>query len=507
MTESTAISAKISDELIVARKCVMNMERRGSRGVTQFNSNPDVCTDGQFKGYSRINWINSAACKDENIVFNNLMHHFNEFNLKQAFRKLDRQKASGIDQVTKDMYARDLDQNIEDLYNTIRGGGWRPKPSRQVLIPKPQGGTRPLAIGCLEDKIVQNLAAKILEAIYEPVFNSFNYGFRYKKSAHMAVARLYREIDNRSDNCTVVEMDIEKFFNNIDHEKMMEILEGKIRDQFFLRLVKRMLRNSILGIDGNLARNDNGTPQGSPISPILANIYLHYVLDEWFSENWCDKGAMVRYADDAVFVFGSEAEATVFKQALCERLASEGKINLNEDKSGLVRFSRKNPKGNISFLGFTFYWGRTVTKRVILKVKTATRRLSLCLQNFKVWIKAIRNKLKTSKIMKLVAAKLRGHYNYFDVTFNKAKVNHFYYACLRMLYKWLNRRSQKRSYDWKGFQKYLMYHPLPTPNGKEPMTNITFELDSVLKHKLKSRMRKKRTYGSVRSAGLDPVFT
>src|SRR6266851_6612721 len=274
----------------------MPVERREARRVTQYSFSPQVCEDGPFRGYAKLHWIRSAAERKRGEQVHALMHHINPHNLRQAFRELDGSRASGIDGVTKRQYQVKLESNLRALHDTIRRGGWRPRPSREVLIPKPQGGTRPLAIGCLEDKIVQTLVARILEAVYEPLFHRHSYGFRQGKSAHDALARLHKAIRQRRKSCVVVEMDIEKFFNSVDHEWLMQKLELKIDDEHVLRLIHRMLRGSILHEDGALAETEHGTPQGSPVSPVLANICLHYLLDEWFEKNHGESGEFIRYA-------------------------------------------------------------------------------------------------------------------------------------------------------------------------------------------------------------------
>lgn len=484
------------------------MEPRETQRVNRFKLTPEARSDGPFKGYVGLDRINSAAMKETTDRFTHLMHHLNEANLRQAYRQLDGAKASGIDQITKSEYGKKLTANIESLEDQIRRGGWRPKPSREKLIPKPTGGMRPLAIGCLEDKIVQNLCAKILEAIYEPFFHRHSFGFRPGRNPHQAIARLHQEIRLRRDHCTVVEMDIEKFFNNIHHEKLLELIELRITDPHFLRLIKRMLKNSILSEEGKLIANEVGAPQGSPISPILANIYLHHILDLWFEENWAGKGQMVRYADDAVFVFNNEQDATVFQEALKKQLGDVGRIQLNADKSGLTRLSELKPEGNIPFLGFVFYWGRSATLKRTLKVKTAPKKVAASIQRFKEWIKAERHRHRLAKLWKLAAARLRGHYNYYGVTSNEAKMNHYYFACIQELFKWLNRRSQKHSYTWEGFLQKLKFDPLPKPPHGKALINITNGLGTELNHKLKSRVREIRKHGSVRSNGRQrPLFT
>jgi RNA-directed DNA polymerase len=486
----------------------MPVEPRETRRVNQLSLTPEVCEDGPFRGYERLHWIRSAAERRQEEKVHALMHHITLPNLRQAFRELDGSRASGIDGVTKEQYQQNLEENLRALHDNIRRGGWRPRPSREVLIPKPQGGMRPLAIGCLEDKLVQTLVARILEALYEPLFYRHSYGFRRGKSAHQALGRLYRVINERRNNCVVVEMDIEKFFNSMDHEWLMQKLEQKIGDPHFLRLIRRLLRNSILHEDGSLADNERGTPQGSPVSPVLANIYLHFLLDDWFVENHAESGELIRYADDAVFVFRSEEAARKFQPALAARMA-EGSLRLNLDKSGMVPFSLKAPAGPVAFLGFEFYWGKTrAGSLATLKLKTSKKKFARAVTDFTAWTKRIRNKKPLHDLWTSVAAKLRGHYSYFAVRFNEAKVNQFYYLCIGSLFKWLNRRSQKRSYSWEGFTRKLLFQPLPKPPTGYAQIDITSELRPERNHQPKSRMREIRKSGSVRSFGRQrPLFT
>lgn len=484
----------------------MPMERRGARDVAQFRLTPEVCKDGPFKGYARLDWIHSAASSRPEERCLTLMHHFNETNLRRAFQELDGSKSPGIDRVTKDQYRKELKGNLDALAQNLRGGGWRPRPSRQVLIPKPQGGTRPLAVGCLEDKIVQTLVARILEALFEPAFSPVSFGFRRQRSAHQAVGRLYETIYEKRDHCVVVEMDIEKFFDSMDHDWLMQRLETRIGDPHFLRLIRRLLRADVLKVNGDVAPTEVGTPQGSPASPVLANIYLHFLLDGWFQQNHSDSGRMIRYADDAVFVFDDHASAEKFRAALVERMAV-GKLRLNLDKSSIVPFSRRTPKGNVAFLGFAFYWGRDAARRRVLKLKTQPKRLSRSIQAFKEWTKETRNKMKLDRLWRIASAKMQGHFNYFGVSFNSPKLSHFYHACVGSLFKWLNRRSQKRSFTWEQFKRRLLFNPLPRPPLAGDLRDVSSERRSV-KHNPKSRMRENRKSGSVRSFGWQhPLFT
>ena len=242
------------------------------------------------------------------------------------------------------------------------------------------------------------------------------------------------------------------------------------------------------------------------MSPILANIYLHFLLDAWFAQNHAKSGRMIRYADDAVFVFDDLVTAEKFRAALVVRMA-EGKLRLNLDKSSIVPFSRRSPQGTVAFLGFELYWGRDAARRRFLKLKTQPKRLSRCITDFTDWIKTTRNRMKLDRLWRLARAKLDGHFAYFGVRTNSAKLNHFRFACIDALFKWLNRRSQKRSFSWERFERRLVFNPLPSPPFNEDLRDVSSE-DSSVKHKPKSRMRENRKSGSVRSVGRQrPAFT
>lgn len=475
--------------------------------MAPFSLSPDPCKQGPFAGFSGLDRINSAARRESIRSLKHLRHHLNEANLRAAFRRLDGSRAVGIDRVTKADYGKRMHEVLPRLTRRLQAGTFHPKPSREVLIPKSNGGVRPLAVGTIEDRMVQILMAKTYEAVFEPIFHRNSFGFRPGRSCQQAISKLYKTISERSNEVWIVEMDIEKFFNTMDHGKLLAMIRTKIADENFLKLTENLLQATVLGADGELRTNELGAPQGSPLSPILANIYLHTVLDEWFAENWEDKGTIVRYADDAVFVFSLEKTAQEFRNALEKRLELYG-LKLNLDKSGIRRFDAKVHEGELPFLGFTFYWGFAGKRRDRqLQVKTTPKRLAMCIQKFKEWIKFERNRKNLNTLWEIVAAKLRGHYRYYGVIFNRAKLNHYYQACVSLLFKWLNRRSQKRSFTWERFERRLMFNPLPKPLGKDLM-DITTGPGTEYKHKLKSRMRKSRMYGSVRSGGRQrPLFT
>lgn len=485
----------------------MPMERRETREANQNSQAPEICTDGFLKGYARLHWIAARASGKDRGGFKQLMHHLNVHNLKRAFRGIAGNKAAGVDGITKREYGKQLEENIAKLHERIHSKAWRPKPSREVLIPKPQGGVRPLAVGCMEDKIVQTLTARILEAVYDSKFHRNSFGFRPGKSAHMAIQKLYASINQRRKRCVVVEMDIKSFFNSVKHDWLMQQLQREIADTHFLGVVYKLLTASTLHEDGQLAENTLGTPQGSPVSPVLANICLHYLLDTWFDENYGGKGEMVRYADDAVFVFSDIQTATNFQVALKQRMAVAG-LELNDAKSGLLVFNLHKPQGTVPFLGFEFYWGLAQVNKPTLKVKTATKSLGRSLQAFDNWLKENRNRVKTQRLLRGAAAKVRGHFRYFGVTFNQHSLISFFLTCQRHLFKWLNRRSQRPSYTWEGLCKVLNYLKFPAPPLGYMLLDIT-KFSSAVNLLPKSRMRKLRKSGSERSVGRSyrPAFT
>jgi group II intron reverse transcriptase/maturase len=381
--------------------------------------------------------------------------------LSRAYHELDERKATGTDGITKACYGRDLAANLKDLETRLHRGSYRPQPARQVCIPQADGKMRPLAISNLEDKIVQRAVAYIVEALYEPLFTDASLGFRPRRGGHQAIRRVYHLLkDGRRPH--VVDVDIEKFFNSMNHERMMEFLEKRISDPRFLRLMAKLLRTSVM-VDGETQENEVGSPQGSIVSPLLANIFLHYVLDLWFKERFGGyRQQMVRYADDVVFCFHDQDEAESFLPQLKERFQAY-QLSVNESKTKIVDFGNKT-HNVFHFLGFTLYWGKTREGKTLLKLKTQTERLRAKILSFKEWIKGARAKYRTQVLWKKAAEKIRGHYAYFGVTFN-SRLTLFYKICVQLMFKWLNRRSQKRSYSWEGFLTRLKAHPLPKPWG------------------------------------------
>jgi group II intron reverse transcriptase/maturase len=394
--------------------------------------------------------------------FFNLFCHFTVANFREAFHALDGTKALGVDGRSKSDYMKNLDGHLEELVNRLHKGTYRPLPKRAAAIPKADGKMRPIAISAFEDKLVEWVTAKLLSSIYEPMFIRNSFGFRPKKSAHDAVKATYCTLkDDRRPH--VVEIDLQRFFDTVPHRRLMKLLRLRITDRRFRGLIARFLQSEILEQTGELRESETGTAQGSIISPVLANVYLHYCLDEWFLKNYASKSAViVRYADDAVFLFEKKEKADDFEKDLKGRLELYG-LSLNEDKSGVINF--RKTKGNVfHFLGFTFYWGKDRGTQISrLRVKTEKMRLYKKIGEFTSWIKEVRSQKTLKQIWVTTAAKLRGHYNYYGVATNRPKLTHFYYAVVGSLFKWLNRRSQRKSFTWERFSRRLRYEPLPMP--------------------------------------------
>ena len=295
------------------------------------------------------------------------MKHINKDTLHEAYKALDGSKALGVDQISKAIYGKDLERNLIDLVKRVHKGSYRPWPKREVLIPKANGKTRPIAIASFEDKLVDWVLGKILGFLYEPLFIRNNFGYRHKKSAHDAINACYCSLVKNS-RPHVVEIDFSKFFNTIPHGRVMRILEKRIADKRFLGLIRRILNGEVASHTGEIMPNDIGTPQGGIASPILANIYLDEVLDQWFLQNFASRDSIiVRYADDAIFFFKEEKEASKFLDVLHTRV--EGyKLILNEEKSRTLTCDKWS-NAHFHFLGFPFYWGPLGKKRS-LKLKT-----------------------------------------------------------------------------------------------------------------------------------------
>jgi len=413
--------------------------------------------------------INKKA-KDKTFVFNNLHMHLHVDSFKEAFKALDGSKALGVDKVSKKEYGKNLKENLEDLTKRIRNGSYKPQPKREVLIPKANSQrTRPIAIACFEDKLVDWVIGRILQEVYEPLFIRNSFGYRPKKSADQAITACYNSLE-KNKRQHVLEIDFSNFFNTIPHKKLMRVISKRITDRRFKGIIGRFLKGGLIQANGETLPSRLGTPQGSIMSPILANIYLHEVVDQWFVENYASyDNVIVRYADDAVLFFKDKEKAIKFKNELDHRCQRYG-LSLNKDKTHILHLCKSNHE-QFNFLGLTFYWGKQGSRK-LLKVKTQKEKLHKAMREFEQWIKRNRNSMKLSKLWEIAKAKIRGHINYYGYWMNGHKITHFHKVVCKMLFKWLNRRSQKRSYNWDGFHERTRNFPLMRPLGTYKMKKL-----------------------------------
>jgi len=393
--------------------------------------------------------------------------------LRDCYKSLNRNKAVGIDNVSWEEYGRNLDENLGLLVSRLKRKKYKPIPARRVYIPKSGTEKRPLGISALENKIVERGITWILESIYEEDFLDCSYGFRPKRNGHQALKTLNNLIMYQPIN-HVVEADIKGFFDNVSHEKLMEFIQIRIKDTTLLNLIKKFLKAGYID-DGVLVKSDTGTPQGSILSPMLANIFLHYVLDVWFEntvknhvKGYCE---IVRYADDFVCGVRYAEDAERIERGLKNRFNKYG-LEIHPTKSrnmSFGRFERENAKrqnrkaNTFDFLGFTHYCDRSRKGYFKVGRKTSRKKFSAKCKEMNKWLKAIRNRVKTEVWWKILIAKLRGHFQYYGVSENYRGIQRFYLSTLRMVRKWMNRRSQKRKMSWESFTKYLEYYPLPKP--------------------------------------------
>ena len=402
--------------------------------------------------------IANRAASHKKHRFGSLYGLLNEENLAWCFDFLRKDAAPGVDRVDYLEYQGNLVSNIHDLVERLKTNRYRAKLVRRRYIPKLNGKMRPLGIPATEDKLVQVAVAKILEAIYEQDFLEWSYGYRPKRSPQDATTALTRTL-HYGRYYWVVEADIKGFFDNIDHDWMIRMLEERIDDKPFLRLIRKWLRAGILETDGQVVHPVTGTPQGGIVSPVLANIYLHYALDLWFERRVkprCRGVAMIiRYADDFVCAFQYQSDAEAFYGSVGDRLGKFG-LSVAEDKTRILRFCRFDlaGSGRFDFLGFEFFWDRTRRGLRGVKRRTSRKKLRASLAIFTAWIRSSRHR-PLSVIIQTLKAKYRGYWNYYGVVGNSASVAQFFYRNKRILFKWLNRRSQRRSYTWTGFQALL----------------------------------------------------
>ena len=423
---------------------------------------------------TKLDRIREMSRANPKMVFTSLYHLINVELLRKCHKELDGKKATGVDKVTKAEYEANLEENLKDLVDRLKRKNYKPQPSLRVYIPKIGGKLRPLGMAAYEDKLVQSALGRILMAVYEPKFRNSMFGYRPNRGCHDAIKELNRLIEKGKTNY-IVEADIKGFFNNIKHDVALDLIKFRLADPNVLWLIKKSLTAGVVE-DGKWQPTTKGTEQGNLASPVIANIYMHYALALWFEVEFkkeCrGESGLVIYADDFVATFQYRAEAEKFLAAIQERFALFG-LELEPTKTQLVEFGRfaeqnRRERGlgkpeTFDFLGFTHFCSKSKPNGWFrVGYKTANKKQRMKLKEMNLWLKQNRI-LRVRDLISALNQKLRGHYQYFGITGNIKSIVDFLFYTQRMLFKWLNRRSQKRSYSWDGFNELLKVFPLARP--------------------------------------------
>src|SRR5437870_10495820 len=420
--------------------------------------------------------IAKKAKSEKRYRFRNLYRELNEELLLDSWRLLRKDAALGVDRVSAAEYEANLEENIHQLVERLKRKSYRARLVRRQYIPKGDGRMRPLGIPATEDKLLQLAVKRLLEAIYEQDFLSCSYGYRPRVGALDAVDQLTVKLQFGGYH-HVVEADIKGFFDNLSHEWLMRMLAERVDDQAILRLIKKWLKAGVLDTDGKVLRPEGGTPQGGIISPILANVYLHYALDLWFERVFqrnCRGAAFLhRYADDFVGGFVREEDAQRFYSELAERVRKFG-LELAAEKTRVIPCSRyRRGETSFDFLGFEFRWGNDRKGQARLKRRTSRKKFRNSVKRVAEWCKKNRHR-RVGEQFKRLNAKLRGYYNYYGVHGNYISLEQFFYQVRRLHLKWLNRRSQRQSYNWAGYQvlskSFALARPLIIGRPKSGLT-------------------------------------
>lgn len=421
---------------------------------------------------TKLQRIAELARREPKVALTTLAHHIDIEFLREAYRRTRKDGATGVDGETAASYAERLDENLRSLLDRFKSGTYFAPPVRRVHIPKDDGSkTRPIGIPTFEDKVLQRAVTMVLEAIYEQEFLDCSYGFRPARSAHDALQVLWDGL-MKMHGGWVLELDIEKFFDTMVHEHLRRFLDRRVRDGVLRRTINKWLKAGVLEA-GEIRYEEAGTPQGGVISPLLANVYLHEVLDTWFETEVKPRlqgqAFLIRYADDAVLVFSSEDDARRVMAVLPERFGAHG-LTLHPKKTRLVRFTQPHrndtPKnadsGSFDLLGFTHFWGKSRKDSWVVKRKTARGRFGRALERVSQWCrKHLHDKI--ARQHEHLVRMLQGHYGYFGITGNASALAAFLYEVTQLWQKWLHRRTGRGAMPWPRFMRLLKRYPLPRP--------------------------------------------
>jgi group II intron reverse transcriptase/maturase len=409
--------------------------------------------------------IAKKAKTDTKHKFGNLYSLLNEENLSWCFKEMNRKASPGIDGIDYAAYEEDLETNVKRLVESLKSKTYKAKLIRRKHIPKGDG-QRPLGIPVVSDKLLQTTCSRILESIFEQDFMDFSHGYRRGHGPQKAVLDIRRQLQFGNYNW-VIDADIKGFFDNIDHDWMMRMLEERIDDKSFLRLIRKWLKAGIFEENGKVTLPVTGTPQGSSISAVLANIYLHFVLDLWFEKKikprCCGNVTIIRFADDFICCFQYANDVQNCLDFLKARLRKFN-LELSESKTRLIRFTRSTTFKSepFNFLGFEFRREIARSGKPVVRVKTMAKKYRKAIQSVRDWIKHSRS-IRIKELMSTYKQKLQGHWNYYGVRGNYSMIHKFYWNANKIVFKWLNRRSQRKSFNWEEFNAILRYYKIPSP--------------------------------------------
>ena len=442
-------------------------------------------TELEMTTWTKLLLIAERARREPRCQFTSLAHLLDEQFLAACYRRLGRDRASGVDGVTWKEYGEHLEENLRELVARMRAKRYKPLPSKRVYIPKDEHSRRPLGLPALEDKIVQKGIAEILSAIHEADFLECSYGFRPGRGCHQALDAVDKTIMTQPINY-VIDADIKAYFDSVSHAGLMKCLRVRIKAPSFLLLIERFLKAGYFEA-GEIVATERGTPQGGNLSPVLSNIFLHYVLDLWFEKRIKRQVRgdcfLVRYADDFVCMAQQGADAQNIVQAIRERFARFD-LELHPEKTRVIGFgrnerqkARRNQRrpNTFDFLGFTHYCDRSRRGKFMVGRQTSGKKFRKKCRELNEWLQAVRNACPVKEWWPVLKAKLTGHYQYYGISGNTRMLRKFYRLVVHMAWKWLNRRSQRRSFTWEQFWGYLKRYPLPEPR----IVHKTFTLKPV----------------------------